>query len=508
MNLLFWRRLAGAVFTALALVACGGGDGGSQSLSGGQNSGDAPSDTTSDQTSNPPDEGVVLAEELVHMVERSGLYSLPSDPELALAELSSLPTQLGDAIAMHLGRLHPTPHEFTPGMGPLVDLLQARADMLANGQPQMLLENTADGEAAILLLPVDATTVIVILPTQVVESSVDAEPLPERVEDLSQLTYEINGHTRTVGQYMQGGNTNAIAFMHNGQFVYDDYQNGFNANTRAHMWSVTKSVTTALVGIAVEEGLVDSIYDPIKKYVPDAADTVWEGVSVEDLLQMESGTYWVDVPVHQPEQLVLMGADYHSNGLFGMTRDEYLLKLTRVSPTGDHYRYNSGDAQMLAWLLENVYERPYAEILSEKIWVPAGMQDDALVMIDRLGNTFASMGLMATPRDMVRFGELFRNGGRSLDGQQIVPEAWTKASHNYDKENGGGPRGYMWPHWGGVESGNYTAAGYGHQRVSVAPSLNMVGVRFGNDPVDTVAPKEWEAVLTAIGDYLETGGAQ
>ncbi len=133
------------------------------------------------------------------------------------------------------------------------------------------------------------------------------------------------------------------------------------------------------------------------------------------------------------------------------------------------------------------------------------MRDDALVMVDRLGNTFASMGLMATPRDMLRFGELFRNGGRSLDGRQIVPEAWVEASHNYDKANGGGPRGYMWPHWGGVDSGNYTAAGYGHQRVSVGPSLNMVGVRFGNDPVDSIAPKEWEAVLTAVGRYLEFG---
>ncbi|MDX1496257.1 MAG: serine hydrolase, partial [Salinisphaeraceae bacterium] len=480
---LVWRRFVGASFIALAVVACGGDGDSSLSESGAQNtSGGGASGSASGETSAPPDEGVILVEELQHIVERSGMHSLPSDPEQVQMALTTLPDGLGDVLAMHAGRYYPTPHELTPGVGPLTDLLQARAEMLGNGQPQMLLENTADGEAAILLLPVDVTTAIVILPTQVVESDPDAAPLPAMELDLSQLTYEVNGHTRTVEQYMQGGNTNAIAFMHNGKFIYDDYQNGFNPNTRAHMWSVTKSVTTALVGIAVEEGLVDSIYDPIKKYIPDAADTVWEGVSVEDLLQMESGTYWVDVPVHQPEQLVLMGADFHSNGLYGMTRDEYLLRLTRVSPTGDHYRYNSGDAQMLAWLLENVYEKPYAEILSEKIWKPAGMQDDALVMIDRLGNTFASMGLMATPRDMVRFGELFRNGGRSIDGKQIVPEAWTEASHNYDKENGGGPRGYMWPHWGGEESGNYTAAGYGHQRVSVAPSLNIVGVRFGNDP--------------------------
>ena len=458
------------------------------------------------EPSDPPNENQILLEELQYMAERSVLYSLPNDPELAMQAILTLPDGLGDVIAMHLGRYYPTPHEFTPGMGPLVDLLQARADLLlSGGQGIRLLEDSMDGEFSILLLPMDATTVIVILPTQVVEANPTASALPEAYVDLSQITYEINGRTRTVDDFMNSGTTNAIAFMHKGQFIYSDYQNGFNANTRAHMWSVTKSVTTALTGIAVEEGLIDSIYDPITKYLPETVGTVWEGVSIEDLLQMESGTYWVDVPVHQPEQLVLMGIDFHTNGLYGMTRDDYLLRLTRVSPTGDHYRYNSGDAQMLAWLLEHLYERPYAEILSEKIWRPAGMQDEALVMIDRVGNTFASMGLMATPRDMLRFGEIFRNGGRSLDGKQIVPEAWVEASHNYDKASGGGPRGYMWPHWGGVESGNYTAAGYGHQRVSVAPSLNTVGVRFGNDPVESAAPKEWDALLTAVGEYLETG---
>jgi CubicO group peptidase (beta-lactamase class C family) len=451
----------------------------------------------------PPDEGVIQAEELQHIVERSGLYSLPADPAELPAALTTFPDQLGDVVAMHLGRLYPTPYELTPGVGPLVDLAQARADLLLDGQVPRLLEDTQDGEASIVFLPLEATTVIVIMPTQVVRANAGAPPLPQATEDLSQLTYEVNGRTRTLEQYMQSGSTNAIAFAHNGQFIYEAYQNGFSPNTRHHLWSCTKSVTTSLVGIAVAEGLVDSIHDPITKYIPAAAGTVWEGTSVEDILQMESGTYWVDVPVHQPEELILMGADYHSNGLYGMTRDEYLLKLTRVSPPGEFYRYNSGDAQMLAWLLENVYQKPYAEILSEKIWRPAGMQNDAVVMHDRLGNTFASMGLFMTPRDALRFGEIHRNGGRSFAGQQIIPAAWVAASHNYDKATGGGPRGYMWPWWGSIESGNYTAEGYGHQLISVSPSLNMVGVRFGNDPTDTIAQKEWEAVLTAVGEHLE-----
>lgn len=451
----------------------------------------------------PPDENTILFEEIPHIAERSVMLSLPPSPDAAIEALAGYPGAADSVIGMHLGRYHPTPWEFTPGVAPLSSLLQARASLLTNPDHlQKEVEDLSDGEFAIMMLPFDATTAIVILPTEIVEADPQATPLPERRVDLSGVTYDVNGHTRTVEQYMADGATNAIAFMHDGEYVFDAYQNGFTEKTRHQFWSMTKSVTTALVGIAKHEGLIDSLDDPIEAYIPEAAGTAWEGTTLEDILQMESGIYWVDVPVHQPEELILMGFDFHTNGLYGMTRDEYLVQLTRVSEPGDHYRYNSGDTQMLAWLLENVYDDSYSSILSEKIWQPAGMEDDALIMVDREGHAFASMGLFATAKDAVRFGELFRNGGRSLDGTQIVPEAWVTASWDYSEETGG-PRGYMWPQW----SHGSSASGYGHQRISVAPELGMVGLRFGNDPIDTIAPKEFEAMYLAVADALGSGGA-
>jgi CubicO group peptidase (beta-lactamase class C family) len=451
----------------------------------------------------PPNEGQILLEEIPHIAQRTTLYSLPPNPDAALEALATAPQGADNVIGMHLGRLHPTPYEFTPGVAPLFSLLGARAGLLTDPQHlEKKLQDTADGEVAILLLPIDATTAIVILPTQVVRSDPKATPLPERRVDLSEVTYEVNGRTRTIEQYMADGATNALAFMHDGEFIFDAYQNGFTPDTRHQLWSVTKSVTTALVGIAVGDGLVESIHDPIERYIPEAAGTVWEGTSIEHILKMQSGIYWVDVPVHQPEQLILMGFDFHTNGLYGMTRNDYLLQLTRVSEPGVHHRYNSADTQMLAWLLENVYGDSYATILSEKIWQPAGMESDALIMVDRMGHAFASMGLFVTTKDAARFGELFRNGGRNLEGEQVVPEAWIEASTDYSEETGG-PRGYQWAPW----SHGYTAVGFGHQRIGVAPDLDMVSVRFGNDPVDTIAPKEWEALYLAVADALGAGDA-
>jgi CubicO group peptidase (beta-lactamase class C family) len=450
----------------------------------------------------PPNEGQILLEEVPHIAQRTTMYSLPPDPDAALKALSTMPRGAEDVIGMHLGRLYPTPHESTPGVAPLLDLLQARAGLATDPQHwEKKLNDTSNGEYATLVLPIDATTAIVIMPTEVVESDPKAKRLPERRVDLGKVTYKINGETRTVDQYMKDGQTNAIAFMHDGKFIYDDHQNGFRRKTRHQLWSATKSVTTALVGIAVEEGLIDSIHDPIEKYIPEAAKSDWKGTSLVDILHMQSGMYWVDVPVHQPEELVLMGMDFHTNGLYGMTRDEYLLQLTRVSKPGKYYRYNSADTQMLAWLLENVYDKPYSKILSKKIWQPAGMENDALIMVDREHHAFASMGLFVTARDAARFGELFRNGGRSIDGTQVVPKRWVKASTNYNEKTGGGPRGYMWMQW----SHGYTAQGYGTQRIQVAPALDMVGVRFGNDPVDSIAPKEFEAVYLAVAKKLRAG---
>src|SRR5688572_15511166 len=130
------------------------------------------------------------------------------------------------------------------------------------------------------------------------------------------------------------------------------------------------------------------------------------------------------------------------------------------------------------------------------------MENEALIMVDREGHAFASMGLFVTAKDAARFGELFRNGGRALDGTQVVPKRWVEASTNYTEPEGG-PRGYQWMKW----SHGYTAQGFGTQRIAVAPELDMVGVRFGNDPVDSIAPKEFEALYLAVAEKLGASGA-
>ena len=216
MNPWMWGRALGAALMALALVAC-------DATIDDPQAGARQAAATNDD---PPDEGVILLEETVHIVERSGMYSIPTDPLEAMAAIATLPDGLGDVIAMHLGRYYPTPHEFAPAVAPLTDLLQARANLLlGGGQLTRMAEDTMDGEFSVLLLPVDATSVIVILPTQVVQADPAAPDLPATPIDLSQLTYEVNGRTRTIEQYMQSGQTNAIAFMHNGQFIYEAYQN-------------------------------------------------------------------------------------------------------------------------------------------------------------------------------------------------------------------------------------------------------------------------------------------
>ena len=138
-------------------------------------------------------------------------------------------------------------------------------------------------------------------------------------------------------------------------------------------------------------------------------------------------------------------------------------------------------------------------------------------MVDREGHAFASMGLFATVKDAARFGELFRNGGRNLEGEQVVPEAWVAASSDYSAVTGG-PRGYQWAPW---------SEGYYGRRASATsaspwpPASTWSGVRFGNDPVDSdrgegvrgALPRRWPSLLGAGGpddpvDPEDPGGSR
>jgi CubicO group peptidase (beta-lactamase class C family) len=371
--------------------------------------------------------------------------------------------------------------------------------------------------------PIDWVKPEAFLPTAPVADGPYVSALPRRDRDLSGVTYEWQGRKKTIREFMRTTETDIVAFAREGAVIADAYENGWSADVRHQPWSVTKTFIAATVGIAVAEGKVRSVQDRIESYIPELKGTAWEGARIVDVLQMRSGVFWdEDDPVlarnTQVQQWVQAALDLVTNGQLGQGRNDFLKALPKETEPGTKWRYNSGATQVLAWLTEKVYGKPFNQIISEKLWQPAGMDGDARILTDRRGDAIASQGLYSRVFDLARFGELLRNGGRTPEGRQVVPAAWVRDMTTLlDAPKGA----YGYQTWIGPMPGTFQASGFQGQKISVAPDHCLVGVRlshsFGLDsrPADGAATdpasygfatefhaKEWNALYKAVAEHL------
>ena len=347
--------------------------------------------------------------------------------------------------------------------------------------------------------------------------------LPRRERDLSRVTYEWQGRKKTMREFLRTTETDIVAFVRDGEVIADLYENGWSADVRHQPWSATKTFIAATVGIAVAEGRVRSVQDRIEAYIPELKGTAWEGARIVDVLQMRSGVFWdEDDPVlarnTQVQQWVQAALDLVTNGQLGQGRNDFLKALPKETQPGTKWRYNSGATQVLAWLTEKVYGKPFNQVISEKLWQPAGMDGDARILTDRVGDAIASQGLYSRVFDLARFGELLRNNGRTPEGRRVVPAAWVRDMTTLlDAPKGA----YGYQTWIGPMPGTFQASGFQGQKISVAPDHCLVGVRLshafgvdtrpGDEPAGDPASygfgtefhaKEWNAMYQAVAKHL------
>jgi CubicO group peptidase (beta-lactamase class C family) len=106
------------------------------------------------------------------------------------------------------------------------------------------------------------------------------------------LTYEYEGATRNVRQFLEETETSGLIALRDGRVIYEEYTLGSSPETRWISWSVAKSFVSAMVGIAINDGLIESVRDPITRYVPELVGSAYDGVAIEDILEMSSGARW------------------------------------------------------------------------------------------------------------------------------------------------------------------------------------------------------------------------
>ena len=292
-------------------------------------------------------------------------------------------------------------------------------------------------------------------------------------------TYEFEGEEKQIIESIDYFNTDGLMILKDGEVHYENYWNENKETSRHIIWSVSKSFLSALVGIALDEGLIEDINDPIIKYLKDFKDTGYEGVSIKNLLQMSSG-------IEFNEDYGDPDSDINRYGRVtatGTSQREFAKTLKNSREPGTYNHYISLDSQMLGMLVAEVSNMSVKEYLHEKIWSKIGMQDDAFYLTDKQEVEMSLGGLNVTLRDMAKFGQLYLNNGK-WNGNQIVPSEWVanstipldkhvqpKAGDEFSSDAWG--YGYQW--WvPGPEVSDYTAHGIYNQFIYINPESNVV----------------------------------
>ncbi|EBA06592.1 serine hydrolase domain-containing protein [Sagittula stellata] len=256
-----------------------------------------------------------------------------------------------------------------------------------------------------------------------------------------------------------------VVVLKHGKRVHETYRLGTQQSDQRISWSVAKSYLSGLFGILLAECHVDSLDDPVTRYVPDLAGSAYDGVTIRNVLQMTSGVAF-------DEDYLDFWSDINKMGrvlALGGSMDDFAAGLSdRDGPAGARWHYVSIDTHVLGMVVRGATGRSLPDLLAEKLLVPMGTYGTPYYVTDGYGVAFALGGLNVTTRDYARMGEMFRLGG-ALQGRQIVPRAWVEESTtpSAPSEPGKLRYGYQWWMPADARKGEFMARGVYGQYVYV-----------------------------------------
>jgi len=298
--------------------------------------------------------------------------------------------------------------------------------------------------------------------------------------DLPETFVFKNESVNTEG-FLKETDTSGLLVIKDGDVRLERYMLTGGRNVRWLSMSVAKSFISALVGIAVSEGKIESIEEPITKYVPKLAGSAYDDVRIKDILQMSSGARWNEDYADSSSDINRFSKIFAIGG----SMNDFAATLERETEPGTVNHYNSIDTQALGMLLVNATGKSITDYMTEKLWHPIGAESPAHWLVDSEGMEMAFGGLNATARDYAKIGELYRLGGK-WNGQQIVPAEWVTASvtadapHLLPKNDGSNfdiGYGYQW--WLPIgDKGEFSAIGVYNQFIYVNPDQNVVIVKL------------------------------
>lgn len=272
--------------------------------------------------------------------------------------------------------------------------------------------------------------------------------------------------------YLEKNKTVAFLIIKDDSIHYEQYWSGRDETSVIPSFSMAKSVTSMLIGCAIEDGYISSVNDSVTKYLPELSANGFGKVTLLHLLQMTSGLNYKE---QYGNPFGHVAKFYYGKNLY-----KHSFQLTLKEAPGTEFDYVSGNTQLLGLVLDRALKgKKVSQYLTEKIWQPLGMEFDATWSIDREdgGVEKAFCCLNARARDFAKLGRLYLNKG-NWNGRQIVPRSWVEASTKVDT-TAGSAWFYQYQWWIPSYDGAFMAEGILGQFVYVHPQKNLIIVRLG-----------------------------
>jgi CubicO group peptidase (beta-lactamase class C family) len=341
-------------------------------------------------------------------------------------------------------------------------------------------------------------------------------PMPSRLARVAepQITWAFGGVDLTLDDYLSRNTTTGLLIGRGDTILVERYQYNRTDRHRFASWSMAKSVTAMLIGIAIDERRIRSVDDLAAAYVPALADTEYGRTSLRHLLQMSSGVRFNEGAPRGfvTDDVIQFVLDTYMQvgpgGIGAVTPFN-----DREHPGGTNFSYSSVETLVLGLVLAGAIGRPVSEYLQEKIWQPMGAEADATWLVDNSGQEATYCCLNAVLRDYARLGLLLAHDG-NWRGRQIIPAAWVLEATTVHMDQ---------PHvWPGTATPN---EGYGYQtwilpgerrtfmlwgahgqRIYVDPrsKLVMVNTAVSRPGLDLFSVQEmgalWTALVRQLGD--------
>ena len=196
-----------------------------------------------------------------------------------------------------------------------------------------------------------------------------------------------------VDAYMAGQRSAALLIVQDGKLRLERYGLGFDGSGRWTSFSVAKSITSTLVGAALRDGYIRSMDDKVSEYLPQMKGSAYDDVSIRQLLTMTSGVRWNEDYADPDSDVARFNKHQPEAGVDALV--SYMRRLPREAPAGTRWHYSTGETNLVGVLLSEATKKPLASYLSEKIWIPAGMEQQATWILSRTGKEISGCCVQA-----------------------------------------------------------------------------------------------------------------